>query len=232
VSALAIQGVGLGRSFGKGETLTVALREVSLDLRGGQFTLVMGPSGCGKSTLLAVLSGLLRPDRGTVLALRQDLWAMSEARRRDFRLRHFGFIFQGYNLFPTLTAREHLEMMVRWGEGAGRSEARRRAQKILDVLGLGGRAHCLPAELSGGEKQRVAIGRSLIKNPAICFADEPTGALDWDHGSRVIEQLVRSSRSGATVLVVAHDSRIIPYADQVVYLRDGARVEAETSSAG
>jgi putative ABC transport system ATP-binding protein len=199
----------------------VAIREVSIELAGGQFTVVMGPSGCGKSTLLAVLSGLLRPDTGVVKALDQDLWQMSDSERRELRLRHFGFIFQGFNLFPTLTAREHLEMIVRWGEGCSRAEARRRAHEMLALLDLGKKANSLPGELSGGEKQRIAIGRSLIKKPAMFFADEPTSALDWAHGKHAIEQLHQASRAGATVLVVTHDARIAAFADQIIYLDDG-----------
>jgi putative ABC transport system ATP-binding protein len=211
----------LTRSFGAGETLTVALREATLSLEAGHFALVMGPSGGGKSTLLAALSGLLRPDSGTVQARGQDLWAMSDRDRREFRRKYFGFIFQGFNLFSTLTAREHLEMIVRWGEGKPRQEARTRAEAILHLLGLGKKGDLLPAQLSGGEKQRVAIGRALIKKPTVCFADEPTSALDWAHGKEVIEQLRQASNAGATVVVVAHDSRIVPFADCVFQLEDG-----------
>src|SRR5439155_20386833 len=142
----------------------------------GEIVLLMGPSGSGKSTLLAILSGLLRPDSGQVQALNQYLWTMSDKQRERFRLEHFGFIFQGYNLFAALTARQQLEMVVRWGEGASAREARRRAEEMLALLGLARKAHLRPAELSGGEKQRVAIGRALIKNPNFCFADEPTSA--------------------------------------------------------
>jgi putative ABC transport system ATP-binding protein len=228
IGTTALEGKHLTRSFGSGETLTYAVRDVSLRLEAGRFVLVMGPSGCGKSTLLALLSGLLRPDSGQVLALGHDLWQMSDARRRDFRLRHFGFIFQGYNLFPVLTAREQLEMVLRWGEGVPGREARKRASEILELLGLARRADLLPAQLSGGEKQRVAIGRALIKRPAFCFADEPTSALDWAHGKHVIELLHQAARDhGATVLVVAHDPRIAHYADQVLHLDDGALVDGD-----
>src|SRR5213078_2830825 len=129
----------------------------------GQIALLMGPSGSGKSTMLAILSGLLHPDEGKALALGQDLWAMNEAQREAFRLKNCGFIFQGYNLFAALSARQQLEMVVRWGEGASSREARRRADEMLALLGLAKKSHLLPAQLSGGEKQRVAIGRALIK---------------------------------------------------------------------
>src|SRR5262249_18645902 len=190
----SLQGTGLSRSFGAGETLTWALREATLELYRGQFGLVMGPSGGGKSTLLAILSGLLRPDHGQVQAKGQDLWQMTDRERRQFRLQHFGFIFQGYNLFPALTARERVEMGVRWGEGGSRSEARERAHEMLELLGLSKKCDLLPAQLSGGEKQRVAIGRALIKRPDFVFADEPTSALDWAHGQQVIELLGQAAK--------------------------------------
>src|SRR5262249_12908402 len=161
---------------------TTALHEVSLELYRGQMVLLMGPSGSGKSTLLAVLSGLLHPDSGQVVALGKDLWRLSERERERFRLRHCGFIFQGYNLFPALTARQQLEVVLRWGAGATGREARRRADEMLALLGLARKARLRPTQLSGGEKQRVAIGRALIKSPTFCFADEPTSALDWAHG--------------------------------------------------
>ncbi len=228
-----LRGLHLTRSFGEGDMRTVALDDVSLDIPPGQMTLLMGPSGSGKSTLLAVLSGLLRPDNGQVHALGQDIWAMSDAERERFRLAHCGFIFQGYNLFAALTARQQLEMVLRWGEGATSREARRRADEMLTLLGLGRRAHLRPIELSGGEKQRVAIGRALIKEPQLCFADEPTSALDWAHGEQVVELLRNAAHDrGATVLVVAHDPRIIRYADRVFYLEDGRLQDSEEEPSG
>jgi putative ABC transport system ATP-binding protein len=222
LSTPALQGVHLVRSFGEGETRTTVLHDVSIELFSGQITLLMGPSGSGKSTLLAILSGLLRPDSGKVMALGHDLWALSDQERERFRLRHCGFIFQGYNLFNALTARQQLEMVVRWGEGASAVEARRRADDMLALLGMAKKAHLRPTELSGGEKQRVAIGRALIKDPNFCFADEPTSALDWKAGQQVIELLRSAAHDrGATVLVVAHDSRIIEHVDRVVYMEDG-----------
>jgi putative ABC transport system ATP-binding protein len=222
LSTPALQGVHLTRSFGQGETKATVLHDVSLELFSGQITLLMGPSGSGKSTLLATLSGLLRPDGGRVLALGQDLWALSDQERERFRLRHCGFIFQGYNLFGALTARQQIEMVVRWGEGASIREARRRTDEMLDLLGLTKKAHLRPLELSGGEKQRVAIGRALVKDPNFCFADEPTSALDWAHGEQVIELLRSAAHDrGATVLVVAHDARIIEHVDRVLHMEDG-----------
>lgn len=228
LSTPALQGVHLARSFGEGETRTTVLHDVSIELFSGQITLLMGPSGSGKSTLLAILSGLLHPENGKVMALGHDLWAMSDQERERFRLQHCGFIFQGYNLFNALTARQQLEMVVRWGEGASVAEAHRRAEDMLGLLGLAKKAHLRPTELSGGEKQRVAIGRALIKDPNFCFADEPTSALDWKVGQQVIELLRSAAHDrGATVLVVAHDSRIMEHVDRVVYMEDGVLRQSE-----
>jgi putative ABC transport system ATP-binding protein len=218
----SLRGTGLNRVFGTGEAQTVALADVSLELYSGQIVLLMGPSGSGKSTLLAVLSGLLSPDSGSVFMNDQDLWSLSETQREAFRLEHFGFIFQGYNLFPALTARQQLEMVLRWGHGAQRKDARARADKMLDLLGLSKKGHLRPSQLSGGEKQRVAIGRALIKEPSFCFADEPTSALDWKHGEQVIELLRAAAHDcGSTILVVGHDARMIPHCDRVLHMEDG-----------
>src|SRR5262245_7817820 len=197
-------GKGLTHAFGPGLTRAVVLRDVTLGLVRGEMVLVMGPSGSGKSTLLAVLSGLMQPVSGCIMALGVDLWQASPAARKQFRQRHFGFIFQGYNLFPALTARQQLEIVLRWGEGVSAAVATRRADAMLDRLGLGEKKHLRPAQLSGGEKQRVAIGRSLIKEPKFIFADEPTSALDWEHGRHVVELLQAASSRGTAVFVVSH----------------------------
>ena len=190
----------------------------------------MGPSGSGKSTFLAVLSGLLRPTAGLVLARDDgrmtDVWSMGERARERFRLRNCGYIFQGYNLFPALTARQQLEIVLRWGMGTPAREAKRQADEMLGILGLGSRAQMLPSALSGGEKQRVAIGRALIKNPTLVFADEPTSALDWAHGEQVVELLRAAAHErGATLLCVSHDARIVPFVDTVFHLEDGRLAE-------
>jgi putative ABC transport system ATP-binding protein len=221
-----LRGAGLVRTFGSGETLTCALCDVTIDLYPGQVALMMGPSGSGKSTLLAVLSGLLHPDAGQVTALGHDLWAMKETERENFRLKHCGFIFQGYNLFPALTARQQLEMVLRWGSGVSAGAARKQATDMLHLLGLGKKADLRPIQLSGGEKQRVAIGRALIKEPAFVFADEPTAALDWKHGEQVVELLRAAAHdNGSTILIVAHDARMIPHVDRVFHLEDGVLIE-------
>jgi putative ABC transport system ATP-binding protein len=228
---IAIIARGLTRSFGSGEARTVAVREASLELRAGEMSLLMGPSGSGKTTLLAMLSGLLRPDSGQVIALGRDLWAMSDAQREQFRLRECGFIFQGSNLMPALSARDHLEMILRWGTGAPRREVGRKVTDMLGLLGLAKKGDLLPEHMSGGEKQRVAIGRALIKQPSLFFADEPTSALDWEHGHHVVELLRETARGGATVVMVTHDSRILPYADRVYRLEDGQLRGVETAAA-
>jgi putative ABC transport system ATP-binding protein len=225
-SAPSLRGTNLVRTFGDGTARRAALQQVSLELYPGQLVLLMGPSGSGKSTLLAVLSGLLEPDSGQVLAdddgVMRDVWQMSAREREQYRRKHAGFIFQGYNLFPALTARQQLEIVLKWGEGAGSADARQRADEMLDRLGLTANRNKKPAQLSGGEKQRVAIGRALVKNPTFMFADEPTSALDWENGQKVIELLRDAAHQrGASVLCVSHDHRILPFVDVYYHLDDG-----------
>ena len=158
---------------------------------------------------------------------------MTERQREQFRLENCGFIFQGYNLFPALTARQQLEMVLRWGEGASARKARERAAEMLEMLRLGRKADLRPAQLSGGEKQRVAIGRALIKNPRFCFADEPTSALDWENGQHVMELLRDAAQErGATIFIVSHDHRMLPYVDVCYHLEDGRLEETDPATAG
>ncbi len=221
----------LVKTFGSGETETRVLRDVSANVMPGQLTLLMGPSGCGKTTLLSVLSGLLEPTSGQVLAGGHDLYALSDTERREFRRQHVGFIFQHFHLFPTLTVSEQLEMVLRWGEGLPAGEAVRRTQELLGVLNLASRADLLPVQLSGGEQQRVAIARALIKNPDLVFADEPTSALDWDHGKQVMEILTLAAHEKhCTVLAVTHDPRLIPFADRVLHMEDGVVKRQEVTT--
>jgi putative ABC transport system ATP-binding protein len=181
---------------------------------------------------LAILSGLLAPDRGQVLARENghalDLWRLSPREREQFRLRNCGFIFQGYNLFPALTARQQLEIVLRWGDGVPGREARRRADEMLALLGLKGKENKKPSQLSGGEKQRVAIGRALIKRPRFCFADEPTSALDWGSGQVVIDLLQRAAHEyESTIIVVSHDQRLLEHVDVSYQLDDGRLTESD-----
>ena len=222
----SLQAVRLVRSFGDGAQKRIALNEVTFDLYPQQIALLMGPSGSGKSTLLAILSGLLEPDSGEVLAhvggAPIDVWKLSPKKREQFRLEHASFIFQGYNLFPALTATQQLEIVLRWGHNLGLSEARKKSERILDQLGLKNQKHKLPAQLSGGEKQRVAIARALVKEPRFLFADEPTSALDWENGKHVVELLRDAAHNyGATIFIVSHDQRMLPYVDTAYHLEDG-----------
>jgi len=158
----------------------------------------------------------------------EDLWAMSERDRQEFRLRNCGFVFQGFNLFPAMSARQQLEMVLRLGERAPISEARRRADELLNLIGIGDKAGLRPAEMSGGEQQRVAIARALIKNPRLLFADEPTASLDWARGSQVVQQLCDAAhKRNACLLMVSHDPRVRSCADRVYNLDDGRLLEAE-----
>jgi putative ABC transport system ATP-binding protein len=223
-----LDGRNLLKGFGQGDTRTVAVNDVSLQLFRHELTLLMGPSGSGKSTLLAMISGLLCPDQGQVTAINQDLWNRSKVQMERFRLQHCSYIFQGCNLFPALTARQQLELVLRWGEGVSGREARHRAQEMLDQLGLSKKAHLRPAQLSGGEKQRVAIARALVKKPDLLFADEPTSALDWENGQQVIQLLHQAAHErGAMVLVVTHDARLMEYADRILHMEDGRMLKEE-----
>jgi putative ABC transport system ATP-binding protein len=217
-----LQGVRLTKAFGDGARQRIALNSVSIDLRAGEIALLMGPSGSGKSTLLAVMSGLLAPDSGQVLAGGTDVWSLNAKDRERFRLQNVGFVFQGYNLFPALSARQQLELVLTWGAGVSSRTARDKADAMLAKLGLADQAGKKPAQLSGGEKQRVAIGRALVKDPAFLFADEPTSALDWENGQGVIALLRDAAHArGAAILVVSHDDRMLPFVDVCYHLEDG-----------
>jgi putative ABC transport system ATP-binding protein len=212
----------LMKSFVTGTVRTDVLRGLSIRVGSGELTLVAGPSGCGKSTLLAILSGLLRPDGGRVVALGQDLGRLEAPELEEYRLRHTGFVFQGFNLFPALDAVEQVALPLGY-LGLADAEARRRAIAALEEVGLGSRMRLRPRELSGGEKQRVAIARALAKEPQLLFADEPTSALDGGNGQIVIDTLHRIAHAHqATVLCVSHDPRLIAHADRVLAMEDGA----------
>jgi putative ABC transport system ATP-binding protein len=231
MKSVSLSGRNLVQIFGSGETETRALRDVSLELIPGQLTLIIGPSGCGKTTLLAILSGLMWPTRGQVLVGGQDLYQLSMAELREFRREHVGFIFQGNHLFPTLTVREQLEMVLCWGQKVSMEEAAGRTQKVLDDLNLAHRAELLPQQLSGGEQQRVAIARAFVKTSAdLFFADEPTSALDWHRGKQVMEILSQAAHTRmCTVLVVSHDPRVMPFADRILHMEDGIFMNDETT---
>jgi putative ABC transport system ATP-binding protein len=228
---ITLRGLNLTRTFGDGQSVSTAVDNVTINLRAGEFALLMGPSGSGKTTLLSMVSGLLRPTSGQVLSrdgdVLEDIWTLDDRAREKYRLKYCGYIFQGYNLFPALTARQQLEIVLRWGHGVTSREARQRSEQVLGLLGLGNKLNLLPAQLSGGEKQRVAIGRALVKNPILCFADEPTSALDWAHGEQVVELLRTAAHErGATMLVVSHDPRMVPFVDTVFHLEDGRMTDS------
>ncbi|MDB5429517.1 MAG: transporter ATP-binding protein [Caulobacter sp.] len=218
----AIQATGLKKRFKTGRTQYIdVLKDIDFDARHGDVTMVMGPSGSGKSTLIAALSGLLAPDAGSVSALNEDIWSYSNGRRDKFRLDYCGFIFQGFNLFPALTALQQVSMVLKFkGMDAGPAKARARA--ALEEVGMGPRINQRPSELSGGEKQRVAIARCLAKDPQLIFADEPTSALDGENGQIVIRLLQRAAKEhGAAVICVTHDPRLESFADRIIHIEDG-----------
>ncbi|MEJ2344517.1 MAG: ABC transporter ATP-binding protein [Gammaproteobacteria bacterium] len=211
----------VSKSFQSGRITTTVLCDLSLTVAGGEMTLISGPSGCGKSTLLSILSGLQRADSGSVRALGEHLEGMSKRAVERFRLHHTGFVFQGFNLFPALTAFEQVVLPLGY-LGLGRQEARQRAEAALAEVGMRPRMQLRPIELSGGEKQRVAIARALAKEPALLFADEPTSSLDATNGQMVVDMLHRiARRHGTTVLCVSHDPRLIGHADRVLKMEDG-----------
>ncbi len=218
---LALDARGLTKSFGKGAGKVDILKGIDLQIETGEIALVMGPSGSGKSTLLAAVSGLMKPDGGTVTALGVDLWSMSRGKIDKFRLRNCGFIFQGFNLFPALTACQQIEVLLKF-VGVKRAERKATAKEILRAVGLGHRFNNRPDALSGGEKQRVAIARALAKRPKLVFADEPTSALDGENGQLAMELLRKAAKEqGGTVLCVTHDVRLAKYADRIITIEDG-----------
>jgi putative ABC transport system ATP-binding protein len=221
MSKPALIAKGLTKRFKTGRTFVEVLKGVDFTCNHGEVTMVMGPSGSGKSTLIAALSGLLKPDEGEVMALGQNLWRQGAGRIDRFRLDHCGFIFQGFNLFPALTAVQQVEVVLRY-QGREPSDVRERARRALDEVGLTPRLHQRPSQLSGGEKQRIAIARAIAKDPQLLFADEPTSALDGENGQVVIRLLQRAAKQhGAAVVCVTHDTRLEPYADRIIHIEDG-----------
>lgn len=216
-----LQAMDISKSFVSGSISQQVIKQSSLDVFSGELTLLVGPSGSGKSTMLSMLSGLLHPDTGVVMALGTNLWSLGEKELDAFRLEHCGFIFQGFNLFGSLSALDNVILPLQY-MGIQGEEARDRARLALEEVGLGGRSHLRPLELSGGEKQRVAIARALVKRPQMIFADEPTSALDKANSEIVITLLQSiAGQHNATVLGVTHDPRLLSHADRVIHLEDG-----------
>lgn len=219
--AHGLQVEGLTRRFGEGDTQVVAVRDVSLEVAPGEVVLIMGPSGSGKTTLLLMLGALLRPSAGTIVLDGQRLDQMSESELPDVRLRHFGFIFQDFNLLTALNVLDNVALIAQLG-GASRKASLQRAEQLLSTLGLGERLRFLPHKLSGGEKQRVAIARALVNDPALILADEPTANLDSRIGREIMRLLRSVAREQArSVVIVSHDQRIREIADRVLWLEDG-----------
>lgn len=220
--AASLQARQVKKSFLSGSVRVQVLSDLTISVLPGELTLVSGPSGCGKSTLLSILSGLQHPDAGQAMALGQDLGTLGRRELEHFRLHHTGFVFQGFNLFPALTALEQVQVPLDY-LGMRERDSRERARQALEEVGLSGRIDMRPWQLSGGEKQRVAIARAIAKEPQLLFADEPTSALDAENGQRVIDILHRVARThGTTVLCVSHDPRLVRHADRVVGMEDGA----------
>ena len=218
---LAVKANALVRWFGEGEAKTYAVREVSFEAYFGEMLYIEGPSGSGKTTLLSMISGILRPNSGTVTVENKEIWSLTSDQLADFRLNTVGFVFQDYHLFPRLTTVENVAIplilkKLDWNESLNM------AMEYLEIVGLKERAHLTPVKLSGGEQQRVAIARAIASRPDILIFDEPTASLDGDTGRRIVDfakkNILNENRS---ILIVTHDSRIFEYADRMMKMEDG-----------
>ena len=223
----AIHASGLTKYFGEGEARTMALKDVSLDAYFGEMLYIIGPSGSGKTTLLSVLSGILRPNAGSVSVEGSDIWNMSGDKLADFRLHKIGFVFQDYHLFPRLSTAENVAIPLILNRKNWRA-AIVEATKYLDIVGLKGRAELPPVKLSGGEQQRVAIARAIAGQPEIMIMDEPTASLDGDTGVAIVGFVKKNIlNENRCVIVVTHDSRIYEFATRILQMEDG-RLTATT----
>ena len=217
----------ISKEFGSGETKTVALRGVDLDVFPGQMTLLVGQSGCGKTTLISIIAGLLNATSGSLSVLGEDIIGMSGTRLVQFRQKNIGFVFQQYNLLPTLTAIENAAVPLIIA-GKSRRQAFEAAKAILSSVGLASRMHLLPNQLSGGQQQRVAIARALVHEPRLLVCDEPTAALDAQSGQTVMELLRRVAlQPDRAVIVVTHDNRVFGFGDRIVHMDDGVVTNVE-----
>jgi putative ABC transport system ATP-binding protein len=213
--------VGVGKTYGAGEHAVAALSNATLDIRAGEVTLIEGPSGSGKTTLISLLGLLLTPTTGEIWIEGKNVAGLGEKKLPDLRARNFGFVFQGFNLFPALTALENVAIAIQMKDPRAKNP-KGEARRLLELVGLGPRLHHLPSDLSGGQKQRVAIARALGGNPPILVGDEPTAALDTKTALSVMELLRElASNSGRAVVVVTHDPRLERFADRVVRVEDG-----------
>lgn len=211
----------LTKSYKVGKLDVAALRGVSLDITEGEFVAIMGPSGCGKSTLLHLLGGLLSPTSGKILIADEDLSKVSDAQRTDIRRRKIGFVFQRFNLFPTLSAEGNLKLAekIHTGNGGASSDRRR---EVLRLLKLEDKIHHKPLELSGGEQQRVALARAIVNNPAIILADEPTGNLDTEN-SQIVLNMFRelNEKFNQTIIMITHNPEAAAVCSRIIRMRDG-----------
>lgn len=217
----------VSKVYGTGTAAVHAVRDIDLDVSPGEVLLMCGPSGSGKTTLLSIMGAILQASSGSVRLMGQEIVGIRESKLPDIRLNNIGFIFQGFNLFPALTALENVEVALTL-KGLSKSAARNRAAELLDQVGLSDRGKHHPADLSGGQKQRVAIARALAGDPRIILADEPTAALDSSSGRTVMDILTTLAKDrGRAVVIVTHDSRVLHYGTRMVHIEDGHLEEAE-----
>jgi len=218
------------KTYGQGSSQVVALRGVDLDVKTGELMMLVGPSGCGKTTLISVIAGILDQDSGDCRVFGHDFKHMGQRDKTRYRGETIGFVFQAFNLLPTLTAAENAAVPLLIN-GVNRREAVERARAMLDRVGLGDRGNALPSQLSGGQQQRVAIARALVHNPRLIVCDEPTSALDAHTGHKVMELMRELALAdGRCLIVVTHDARIFEFADRIARMNDG-RVEKVVTSA-
>ena len=228
MSDVIVQAIGLTKEFERGQTKVVALDHVDLTLRRGEFVALMGPSGSGKSTLLHLVAGLDRPTDGTLLVLNEEPASMSEHELARWRNHHIGFVFQSFNLIPVLTAEENVELPLKLTR-LSRAERRERGRTALRLVGLEDRLDHFPRQLSGGQEQRVAIARSIVTDPDLILADEPTGNLDAASARDVLDLLQKLNRDfGKTILLVTHDPHSAAAAARIIHLDKGKFVEADS----
>lgn len=222
---LAARVRGISKSFGDGEARIKVLKGIDLDVRRGDITMLVGPSGCGKTTLISIIAGTLAADEGELDVFGHDLRKMSKAAITRFRAHHIGFIFQAFNLIPTLTCAENVSVPLLI-QGVSAHQAEKRAREVLAQVGLGDRIKHRPAQLSGGQQQRVAIARALVHEPKLIICDEPTAALDAKNGHAVMELFEHVARGqDRAVLIVTHDNRIFHHANRIASMDDGQIME-------
>jgi len=218
---LAVCCRGIVKDFGSGQALTRVLRGVDLDVRFGEKTFLVGQSGCGKTTLISIIAGLLTSTAGSLTVLGEDLGKLRGGRLVDFRSRNLGFIFQQFNLLPSLNAAENAAVSL-IGQGMAFSKAVKLATDMLDKLEMGAHARKYPSQLSGGQQQRVAISRALLHDPRLVICDEPTASLDAEAGQAVMRLLsTMAAAKDRAVIIVTHDTRIFSFADRIAHMADG-----------